>query len=154
MHTRWIETDFANTLAAAPRSEPPPSDAALVRTAIEVDGRRVALGLPASLLQGLQAAGVAVGGDGASAGGLGSGAASAPAEEGAVIASVAGNLQAWKVADGDEVAEGDTVAMMEAMKMEMPVTAHRAGRIALKAVEGAAVAAGAAIAVIGWRVTV
>jgi acetyl-CoA/propionyl-CoA carboxylase biotin carboxyl carrier protein len=151
VHTRWIETDFANTLAAAPRSEPPPSDAALVRTAIEVDGRRVALGLPASLLQGLQAAGVAVGGDGASAGGLGSGAASAsaPAEEGAVIASVAGNLQAWKVADGDEVAEGDTVAVLEAMKMEMPVTAHRAGRIALKAVEGAAVAAGAAIAVIG-----
>ena len=67
---------------------------------------------------------------------------------------MAGNLQAWKVADGDEVAEGDTVAVLEAMKMEMPVTAHRAGRIALKAVEGAAVAAGAAIAVIGWRVTV
>ena len=38
--------------------------------------------------------------------------------------------------------------------MEMQVTAHRAGRIALKAEEGASVAAGVAIAVIGWRVTV
>ena len=54
VHTRWIETDFANTLAAAVRSEPPASDAALVRTAVEIDGRRMALGLPAELLRDLQ----------------------------------------------------------------------------------------------------
>ena len=56
VHTRWIETDFANTLAAAARSEPPVSDAALVRAAVEIDGRRMALGLPAELLRGLQSA--------------------------------------------------------------------------------------------------
>ncbi|RZL94631.1 MAG: ATP-grasp domain-containing protein, partial [Variovorax sp.] len=45
VHTRWIETDFANTLAASVRAEPV-GDPALVRTAIEIDGRRRAIGLP------------------------------------------------------------------------------------------------------------
>jgi acetyl-CoA/propionyl-CoA carboxylase biotin carboxyl carrier protein len=144
VHTRWIETDFANTLAAAVRSEPPTSDAALVRTAVEIDGRRMALGLPAELLRGLQSV---AGGGGSST--TGSAAATAEADPAAVAAPIAGTLQAWKVADGDTVAEGDTIATMEAMKMEMHVTAHRAGRIALKAEAGAYVAAGTAIAVIG-----
>ena len=41
-----------------------------------------------------------------------------------------------EVADGDTVAQGGTIATMEGMKMEMQVTAHRAGRIALKAERG------------------
>ena len=140
VHTRWIETDFANTLAATVRSEPPVSDAALVRTAVEIDGRRMALGLPAELLRDLQS-------------GAGGGAPPAPAapveaDPAAVAAPIAGSLQAWKVADGDTVAQGDTIATMEAMKMEMQVTAHRAGRIALKAERGAHVAAGVVIATI------
>ena len=140
VHTRWIETDFANTLAAAVRSEPPASDAALVRTAVEIDGRRMALGLPAELLRGLQAM----------AGGGASPAPAAPveADPAAVAAPIAGSLQAWKVVDGDTVAQGDTIATMEAMKMEMQVTAHRAGRIALKAERGVHVAAGVVIATI------
>ena len=139
-HTRWIETDFANTLAAAVRSEPPATDAALVRTADEIDGRRMALGLPAELLRGLQAV----------AGGGASPAPAAPveADPAAVAAPIAGSLQAWKVVDGDTVAQGDTIATMEAMKMEMQVTAHRAGRIALKAERGVHVAAGVVIATI------
>ncbi|EER57967.1 Carbamoyl-phosphate synthase L chain ATP-binding, partial [Acidovorax delafieldii 2AN] len=48
VHTRWIETDFSNTLAAAVRAEPQP-DSSLLRTAIEIDGRRVTLGLPTQL---------------------------------------------------------------------------------------------------------
>ncbi len=139
VHTRWIETDFANTLAAAVRSEPPVPDAALVRTAIEIDGRRMALGLPAELLRGLQSV----------AGGAESPAAApAPvaADPASVAAPIAGTLQSWKVADGDTVAQGDTIATMEAMKMEMQVPAHRAGRIALKAEQGAYLLAGAAVA--------
>jgi acetyl-CoA/propionyl-CoA carboxylase biotin carboxyl carrier protein len=138
VHTRWIETDFANTLAAAVRSEPVP-DASLVRTAIEIDGRRMALGLPAELLRGLQSV----------AGGAASPAAApAPvaADPASVAAPIAGTLQSWKVADGDIVAQGDTIATMEAMKMEMQVPAHRAGRIALKADQGAYLLAGAAVA--------
>jgi len=140
VHTRWIETDFANTLAATVRSEPLVSDAALVRTAVEIDGRRMALGLPAELLRDLQSV----------AGGGAPPAPAAPveADPAAVAAPIAGSLQAWKVADGDTVAQGDTIATMEAMKMEMQVTAHRAGRIALNAERGAHVAAGVVIATI------
>ncbi len=141
VHTRWIETDFANALAAAVRPEPL-ADVTLVRTAVEIDGRRVALGLPAELLWGLQATG---------GGGARPAADAAPvaeADPAQVSAPIAGTLQSWKVADGDTVAEGDTLAAMEAMKMEMQVTAHRAGRITLKVQQGAYLTAGAPIAVI------
>jgi acetyl-CoA/propionyl-CoA carboxylase biotin carboxyl carrier protein len=136
VHTRWIESDFAAPLAAAVRAVPA-ADTSLLRTAIEIDGRRVQLGLPAVLLQGLAAAG-------------GKGAAAAPAEAAvdasAVTSPIAGNLHAWKVGDGDMVQEGDVIAVMEAMKMEMQVTAHRAGRVALAAAAGTAQALGAVIA--------
>jgi acetyl-CoA/propionyl-CoA carboxylase biotin carboxyl carrier protein len=54
-------------------------------------------------------------------------------------------LQAWKAADGDVVAEGEVVATMEAMKMEMQVTAHRSGRLSHAVAQGAYVAAGTGI---------
>lgn len=136
VHTRWIESDFAEPLAAAVRAEPL-ADTSLLRTAIEIDGRRVQLGLPAVLLQGLAA-------------GSGGVAAAAPAQEAvdasAVLSPIAGNLHAWKVADGDEVKEGDVIAVMEAMKMEMQVAAHHSGRITLAAEAGTAQALGAVIA--------
>ncbi len=137
VHTRWIETDFANGEAPALRPDPLP-DAALLRTAIEVDGRRMAVGLPAVLLSGLSsAAGSAVA----------SSASQAPAVDAAAVAApVSGTVQAWKVADGDEVAQGAVIAVMEAMKMEMQVLAHRAGRVAISVAAGGYVAVGAAIA--------
>jgi acetyl-CoA/propionyl-CoA carboxylase biotin carboxyl carrier protein len=50
------------------------------------------------------------------------------------------------VADGDLVAEGDLVLVLEAMKMEQPITAHRAGTVTgLSAAVGATLTAGAAI---------
>ena len=136
VHTRWIETAFANDLAAAVRAAPQP-DASLLRCAIEIDGRRMQLGLPAALLQGL-------------AGASGAASAATPAEAEAdaasVAAPIAGNLHAWKVQDGAAGQPGDVNAIMEAMKMEMQVTAHRAGRIALQAAAGSHQAAGACIA--------
>jgi acetyl-CoA/propionyl-CoA carboxylase biotin carboxyl carrier protein len=139
VHTRWIETDFANTLAAAVRPEPL-ADAALVRTAVEIDGRRMALGLPAVLLRGL--------GSAAGTGAASEGTAQAPAtlDPASIAAPISGTLHAWAVADGDAVAAGDTIGTMEAMKMEMQVKAHRAGRITLKSAQGAYVAAGTSIA--------
>ncbi|VFR84328.1 Urea carboxylase without Allophanate hydrolase 2 domains [plant metagenome] len=140
VHTRWIETDFANTLAAAARAVPVSAEP-LQRTAIEIDGRRVSLGLPALLLRALSAgAGAATGGD-AEAG--------QSADAASVAAPIAGTLQAWKVEDGAEVAEGDLIAVMEAMKMEMQVLAHRAGRLTRQAETGSTLAAGAALARIG-----
>ncbi|WP_219211300.1 acetyl/propionyl/methylcrotonyl-CoA carboxylase subunit alpha [Variovorax boronicumulans] len=139
VHTRWIETDFANGEAAAVRPDPLP-DTALLRTAIEVDGRRLALGLPAVLLSGLAAV----------AGGPGIAPAEARVADAAALAApVSGTLQGWKVADGETVAQGAIVAVMEAMKMEMQVVAHRAGRIAFAAAAGGYVAAGAVLATIG-----
>lgn len=126
VHTRWIETDFANDLEAAARVAPAPSTA-LHRTVMEIDGRRVSLGLPAEWLAGLSA--------GAGAAPQAAPAA-APVDESAVRAAVTGTLHKWQVADGDQVQAGDVVAVMEAMKMEMQVTAHRAGRITLKAEAG------------------
>ena len=142
VHTRWIESDFAAPLAAAlqasSRTEPQP-DTSLLRTAIEIDGRRVSLGLPAVLLQGLAAGG------GATAASL---TAMAPlAVDAAAVASpIAGNLHAWKVAEGDTVQQGDVIAVMEAMKMEMQVIAHCSGCITLTAAAGTSQALGAVIA--------
>ena len=134
VHTRWIETEFAEPLAAAARAEPV-ADTSLLRTAIEIDGRRVSLGLPAMLLQGLSAPTAAV-----------SQAAQQSVDADAVASPIAGNLHAWKVADGDEVKEGDVIAVMEAMKMEMQVSAHRSGRITMAAQAGTAQTLGAVIA--------
>ena len=134
VHTRWIETEFAEPLAAAARAEPV-VDTSLLRTAIEIDGRRVSLGLPAMLLQGLSAPNAAV-----------SQAAQQSVDPEAVASPIAGNLHAWKVADGDEVKEGDVIAVMEAMKMEMQVSAHRSGRITMAAQAGTAQTLGAVIA--------
>ena len=140
VHTRWIETDFANTLAAAARTEPAP-DASLYRTAMEIDGRRVTLGLPMELLRGMQSMGA-----GAS---LAAASPAQPAEEAnAVPSPIAGTLQSWKVTEGSEVQQGDVIAVMEAMKMEMHVTAHRSGRITLQAQAGSYQNAGVALACI------
>lgn len=139
VHTRWIETDFAAELAAAARPEPLPATA-LYRTAMEIDGRRVALGLPAELLRGLQSAGAAD-------------ASSGPAPESSpqtdpssVTAPVSGTLRAWKSEEGAEVAQGEVIGVMEAMKMEMQVCAHRAGRLVRTMQAGAYVNVGAVIA--------
>lgn len=140
VHTRWIETDFANTLAAAVRPEPL-ADVALVRTAIEIDGRRVALGLPAELLRGLPSASSTGAGEGT--------ALSSPADDpSAVAAPISGTLQEWKATDGEAVEAGSVVAVMEAMKMEMQVLAHRSGRLAVSLPAGRVAAAGATLATI------
>jgi acetyl-CoA/propionyl-CoA carboxylase biotin carboxyl carrier protein len=136
VHTRWIESGFAEPLAAAVRAEPLP-DASLVRTAIEMDGRRVQLGLPAVLLQGLAAG---------TGGAVSVSSAPEAVDAAAVQSPIAGNLHAWKVEDGDAVQEGDVIAVMEAMKMEMQVSAHCSGRITLAAAAGTAQTLGAVIA--------
>ncbi|WP_454741806.1 acetyl/propionyl/methylcrotonyl-CoA carboxylase subunit alpha [Cupriavidus necator] len=137
VHTRWIESDFAEPLAAAARAEPQ-HDSSLLRTAIEIDGRRVVLGLPAQLLRGLADAPA-------------SDSPAAPAQATATDAAdlpspIAGTVQAWKVGEGDEVKEGELIAVMEAMKMEMQVHAHRDGRVTWQAPSGVFLAAGARLA--------
>ena len=136
VHPRWIETTLMPQWDAQPEARPQPApDNSLQRVAIELDGRRVMLGLPAGLFSGLAAPAAST--------------AAAPQETvdaNAVTAASAGTLTAWKVADGAEVAAGDLIAVMEAMKMEMQLNAPRAGRIRLLAEAGSYQAAGAVIA--------
>jgi acetyl-CoA/propionyl-CoA carboxylase biotin carboxyl carrier protein len=138
VHTRWIETDFAEPLAAASRPEPV-SDASLIRTHVEIDGKRHELAIPAILLSGL---GNLAGGPAGSAD-----ASTAKAQDSlSITAPISGTLQAFKVEDGAEVQSGELIAVMEAMKMETQVIATRAGRVSFKSEAGAYLAAGQEIA--------
>lgn len=137
VHTRWIETDFAEQITLAPRTLPVVGDAVL-RTFIEIDGKRHELGLPSALLQGLAP--------------LGGSAQVAPqtaapaAEEGQVTAPISGNLHAWLVEDGAQVKAGEVIAVMEAMKMETQVTAPADGTLRIREQAGAYLDAGTALA--------
>jgi acetyl-CoA/propionyl-CoA carboxylase biotin carboxyl carrier protein len=136
VHTRWIEADFADPLPVAARPEPLPTSA-LHRTAVEIDGRRVALGLPAELLRGLSAAGMTSDARAAEA--------APPSDPADVLAPIAGSVRTWQANEGAEVAPGEVIAIMEAMKMEMQVRAHRGGRLTRCVEAGGQVAAGALI---------
>ncbi|MGX1738413.1 acetyl/propionyl/methylcrotonyl-CoA carboxylase subunit alpha [Corynebacterium flavescens] len=112
--------------------------------AVEIDGRLINVGFPTELLS----AGAPAGGSGSGAGaGTGSDAAEA-AGENAVTASFEANLVAWNVAEGDEVAVGDDLATVEAMKMESSIKAARAGKISLRAAVGDRLSSGQVIATI------
>ncbi|TQL70194.1 acetyl-CoA/propionyl-CoA carboxylase biotin carboxyl carrier protein [Nocardioides albertanoniae] len=134
VHTQWIETELMPRLEAQPRSEPAP-DLSLRRVPIEVDGRRMVLGLPEDLLRAL-AAGGTVGETDADA------EAGVEADPGVIEAPVPGVLVSWLVGDGEQVTEGQDVAAIDAMKMETRVAAHRAGVLAHGTDVGGAVAMG------------
>ena len=144
VHTRWIETEFDNRIepfsgaAAADQDEPVEKTAVVV----EVNGKRLEVKLPASL--GALSTG---GSGGAKKPRRRSSSSQAKAASSTSLTSpMQGTIVKVAVADGDEVAEGDTVVVLEAMKMEQPLTAHRSGTIAsLNAEAGATVAAGAVI---------
>ena len=140
VHTRWIETEMQQQWVAALRPDPV-QEQPLQRTWIEMDGKRVQLGLPASLLQATASAAIvpAVAQHAATQFMHGSG---------AVLAPMAGSLVAWKVDDGAQVQEGTVIAVMESMKMETPITAMRAGTLHTRVQAGDALAAEQVIALI------
>jgi acetyl-CoA/propionyl-CoA carboxylase biotin carboxyl carrier protein len=150
IHTRWIETDFADAIAADPGFATSVPDGARRTITVDVDGRRLAVGLPAALLDGWarsggsfpQGASVEEGHDG--------GAAARAVDPGELRADMAGTVVKWLVEPGAEVAAGDPVVVLEAMKMETQVTAHRAGTVTdIRAEAGGVVNAGAVLATIG-----
>ncbi|MFJ4998351.1 acetyl/propionyl/methylcrotonyl-CoA carboxylase subunit alpha [Microbacterium sp. NPDC088619] len=134
VHTQWIESTLLPRLEPQLRPAPAP-DAALQRFPVEIDGRRVVLGLPLALLAGL--------------GGLTDAVAAPSASDPTELRSPApGTLVRWLADDGASVAEGDPVAVLDAMKMETTVTAHRAGTLSHRAELSAAIAPDAVLAVI------
>ncbi|GAA2177831.1 biotin carboxylase N-terminal domain-containing protein [Arthrobacter parietis] len=155
VHTRWIETEFANTIAPwtpeGGAAAPADDDDTRQRVTVEVGGKRLEVVLPASL-------GVATG----RAAGKGAGKPGKPkkvarsragAASGAggddLTSPMQGTIVKVAVQDGDVVSEGDLIVVLEAMKMEQPLTAHKAGTLSgLTAVPGDTVSAGAVIAAI------
>ncbi|MFG1926610.1 acetyl/propionyl/methylcrotonyl-CoA carboxylase subunit alpha [Cryptosporangium sp. NPDC048952] len=141
VHTRWIETEFDNQIAPYSGSAPDVAEVAERETVVvEVGGKRLEVSLPAGL--GVSASAPAkkpkkrVGG--AQAGAAASG--------DSVVSPMQGTIVKIAVADGDEVAEGDLVVVLEAMKMEQPLTAHKSGTVTgLSAAVGDVIASGAAV---------
>ena len=149
VHTRWIETEFNNTiqpfntLTAHPGAESAEGRESVV---MEVNGKRVTVNLPESL----------------SAGKLGGRPAGAKKQRkarrsgGAVGASgdqltspMQGTVVKLAAKEGAKVEEGDLVLVLEAMKMEQPITAHKAGKLkGLKVEAGKTLSAGEVIATI------
>ena len=141
VHTRWIETEWANEVP--PFAGGAGAEAAEERetVVVEVGGKRVEVRLPAGF--GASAAPAAKAGP-RKAGGRKKAAAATSGD--ALTSPMQGTIVKIAVEDGQEVAEGDTVVVLEAMKMEQPLTAHKAGTVTgLSAKVGDVVSSGAAI---------
>ncbi|WP_024285244.1 biotin carboxylase N-terminal domain-containing protein [Cellulomonas sp. KRMCY2] len=155
VHTRWIETAFADrlptlrapaapdTAASSERSEPEP--AATERVVVEVGGRRIEVVLPAGM--GLASSRTRSGLATRASRTRRPSARPVSAGNGTTLASpMQGTIVKVAVTEGAMVAEGDLVVVLEAMKMEQPLLAHRAGTVQrLVAGVGASVGAGTAI---------
>jgi acetyl-CoA/propionyl-CoA carboxylase biotin carboxyl carrier protein len=150
VHTRWIETEFDNRIAPydGPTADAPDADGERQRVVVEVGGQRLEVSLPA----GFSLGGGGGGGNGSTGArkkapkrsrGAGGGAA---ASGDAVTAPMQGTIVKIAVEEGQEVAEGDVVVVLEAMKMEQPIKAHKAGTVTgLTAAVGETVANGAVL---------
>jgi acetyl-CoA/propionyl-CoA carboxylase, biotin carboxylase, biotin carboxyl carrier protein len=152
VHTRWIETEFRNELppwnADGAAGGPAGGQTDRQTVVVEVDGKRIEVTLPAGLASGAAAAPAGRGGQVRR-----QGTRSASRKPGGVAATgdtlaapMQGTVIKVAVTEGQQVAAGDLVLVLEAMKMEQPVNAHKAGIVTgLTAQAGATVASGAAI---------
>jgi acetyl-CoA/propionyl-CoA carboxylase biotin carboxyl carrier protein len=145
VYTQWIETEFDNDIAAysgaTAESEEPGERQTIT---VEVGGRRLDVVLPAELAVAAPGGG---GGGGAKKpkrkGGKSAGSA---ASGDSVTSPMQGTIVKVAVEEGQEIAEGDTVVVIEAMKMEQPLKAHKAGTVTgLNAAVGETVTSGAVI---------
>ena len=147
VHTRWIETEFNNTIpmySGAPGSVGSDEDERTT-VVVEVNGKRLEVSLPdlsggtkhtakpaaSKTRKSRSARGAAKGGG----------------DE--LTSPMQGTIVKVAASDGDTVAEGDLILVLEAMKMEQPITAHKAGKVSgLSAKPGDTVTSGAVLATI------
>ncbi|SEG61415.1 acetyl-CoA/propionyl-CoA carboxylase, biotin carboxylase, biotin carboxyl carrier protein, partial [Actinacidiphila yanglinensis] len=110
---------------------------------VEVGGKRLEVSLPAHLGMALARTGLAAGAKPKRR----AAAKAATAVSGDTLASpMQGTIVKVAVEEKQTVAEGDLIVVLEAMKMEQPINAHRAGTvIGLKAEVGSSISSGAVI---------
>nr|WP_296063713.1 biotin carboxylase N-terminal domain-containing protein [uncultured Actinoplanes sp.] len=146
VHTRWIETEWEGGIPPFTGAASADGDQAERETVVvEVGGKRLEVRLPKTLLASTAGGGGQRPAPRRSAGG----AAASSAGGAALTAPMQGTIVKVAVADGDSVQEGDVIVVVEAMKMEQPLQAHKAGTVSGLAVEvGGTVTAGAVICTI------
>jgi acetyl-CoA/propionyl-CoA carboxylase biotin carboxyl carrier protein len=136
VHTRWIETEFAGNLPPQPDGAAAAPEQERERITVEVGGKRLEVVLPAGL------GGGAAGGSApararparprrgaASAGGGRGGGGGASAGGDDLVSPMQGTIVKIVAEEGQQLAAGDTVVVLEAMKMEQPLTAHKDGTV-------------------------
>jgi acetyl-CoA/propionyl-CoA carboxylase, biotin carboxylase, biotin carboxyl carrier protein len=143
VYTSWIETEFDNQIPPYDGESSDPdalSSRERHRVTVEVGGKRLEVVLPA----GFATAGAAPATskpkrDKAKKAGAG-------ASGDSLTSPMQGTIVKVAVEDGQEVAEGDLIVVLEAMKMEQPLNAHKAGTVTgLTAEVGATVTSGAVL---------
>lgn len=146
VHTRWIETEFNNTIpmySGAPGSVDSDEDERTT-VVVEVNGKRLEVSLP-DLGGGTKPAAKPASKTRKSRSARG--AAKGGGDE--LTSPMQGTIVKVAASDGDTVAEGDLILVLEAMKMEQPITAHKAGKVSgLSAKPGDTVTSGAVLATI------
>ena len=146
VYTRWMETEFDNQIPAFTATGAADAPAETLREVIvvEVGGRRLEVSVPAGLRGSGNGGGSAKRAPTPRRSGRKTAGAAASGED--LTAPMQGTVVKVAVAEGDTVEAGDLVVMLEAMKMEQPLNAHRSGVITgLTAEEGVIVSAGASI---------
>jgi acetyl-CoA/propionyl-CoA carboxylase, biotin carboxylase, biotin carboxyl carrier protein len=144
VHTRWIETEFDADLPPYSGEAGEPAEAGRETITVEVGGKRLEVSLPAGF-------GAGTGGSAApqspkARGGRRSGAGGGKATGDELVSPMQGTIVKIVAADGEQVGAGDTIVVLEAMKMEQPLTAHKAGTVTGLSVQvGQTVPAGAVI---------
>ena len=130
VYTRWIETEYDNRIEPwsgelAESNDP----AARTSVVVEVAGRRVEVTLPKKLVGGASPGGTTTGGPAPRRRTASHSVDTATGD--AVKAPMQATVVKVAVAEGDKVVKGDLVLVLEAMKMEQPIVAHKDGVIGL-----------------------
>src|SRR5580693_8889609 len=144
VHTRWIETEFTAPMPAQePASVAEPADREAIT--VEVGGKRLSVVVPAVLSQARRVSPGPISAERVR--GASRSRRSVPAGSGDTLVSpMQGTIVKIAVADGERVTAGDVIVVLEAMKMEQPLTAHKDGTVTGLAVAvGQTVTAGAPI---------
>ena len=148
VHTRWIETEFRNDIApwAGDGTDTAGENGHGGRQAIvvEVDGKRIEVTLPAAFASGAAQPSAERGGVPHRQRSRRPTAAAASGD--ALAAPMQGTIIKVAVSEGQQVEAGDLVIVLEAMKMEQPVNAHKAGTVVGLSVQaGSSLTSGAVI---------